>query len=89
MQIGEKVLFRDAHAFGGEPQVAIVARVWGADCLNLHVIDPNGVGRGETSVLHKRVASEGCSHWLTREELELARLEAETAPEPAAEGSEG
>lgn len=77
MKLGDVVAFRDPGAFNGEPQLAFVARIWGPDCLNLHVVDPNGATRGrggETSVMHKRVASEGCSHWLTLDELEAERL---------------
>lgn len=34
-----------------QPLAAIVARVWTDTCVNLHVIDANGVGHSKTSVL--------------------------------------
>lgn len=77
MKLGDKVAFRDPMANGGAPQLALVAHVWGPDCINLAVFDPNGKVRSETSVLHKAKIENG-SYWQTFEEYE-AELEAAKA----------
>jgi hypothetical protein len=64
---------------GDEPLAALVAAVWSPTCVNLHVIDANGIAHGKTSVLSvpdgAPMPHSGCWSWMPYQLGQAAKTE--------------
>lgn len=64
--LGQTVLYR--RAGGGEPQAAIVTRVWSEDCINLTVFPENGPPLFYSSVPRYLADAKDAWGWELRDE---------------------